>query len=124
LTPLAVALIMVEFVDLVFAVDSVPAVFAVTQDTFIVYTSNIFAILGLRSMYFLIAGVVGRFRYLSVGLAMVLVFIGAKMLMTFFHLEIPIAVSLAVVAVVLAGSIVASLVARNREEKEGDEVNG
>jgi tellurite resistance protein TerC len=107
-TPLLFVLVSVEATDLVFAVDSIPAIFAVTSDPFIVYTSNIFAILGLRSLYFLLAGVITQFHYLKVGLALVLVFVGTKMVMTDVY-KIPIAVSLAVVAMLIGGSIVASL---------------
>ena len=99
----------VEVTDLVFAVDSIPAIFAITRDTFIVYTSNVFAILGLRSMYFLLAGVVEKFRYLRFGLAIVLTFIGVKMLLGAVHVIISIKISLVFVAVVLVGSVVASL---------------
>lgn len=108
-TPLFVVLILVETTDLIFAVDSIPAIFAVTRDPFLVYTSNVFAILGLRSMYFLLAGVIDKFHYLKLGLAVVLVFVGIKMLITYFHLEIPILVSLGIVAGVLGLSVVASL---------------
>jgi len=107
-TTLLLVLVAVEATDLVFAIDSIPAVFAVTQDTFIVYTSNIFAILGLRSMYFLLAGVIERFVYLKTGLALVLVFVGVKMLVAALYV-IPIAVSLAVIATVLGASVVISL---------------
>jgi tellurite resistance protein TerC len=79
-TPMLLALVAVEVTDVIFAVDSIPAIFAVTSDPFIVFTSNIFAILGLRSLYFLLADVVGRFAYLKVGLSLVLIFVGAKML--------------------------------------------
>ncbi|MBI2363372.1 MAG: TerC family protein [Elusimicrobia bacterium] len=103
LTPLAMALAAVEGADLVFAVDSVPAVFAVTRDPFIVYTSNIFAIMGLRSMFFALAGVIERLAGLKVGLALVLVFVGAKMLATDV-LHVHPGVSLAVVTALLAGS--------------------
>jgi tellurite resistance protein TerC len=113
-TPLFVVLVLVETTDLIFAVDSIPAVFAVTRDPFIVYTSNVFAILGLRSMYFLLAGVVQKFRFLRLGLSGVLVFIGAKMLATFFHREVPIGISLGVVGLLLAVSIVASLLIPDR----------
>jgi tellurite resistance protein TerC len=109
-TPLLAVLVAVEATDLVFAVDSIPAVFAVTKDPFIVYTSNIFAILGLRAMYFLLAGVMDRFRYLKVGLASVLVFVGFKMCIVEVY-KIPVGVSLGVVAGILALSIVASLIA-------------
>ncbi|MEQ1856569.1 MAG: TerC family protein [Longimicrobiales bacterium] len=109
-TPLFVVLVMVETTDVVFAIDSIPAIFAVTMDPFLVFTSNVFAILGLRSMYFLLAGVIEKFHYLKLGLAVVLSFVGVKMLITFFHIEVPIAASLGVIATVLATSVVASLV--------------
>jgi len=108
-TLLLLVLMVVEVTDLVFAVDSIPAIFAITRDTFIVYTSNVFAILGLRSMYFLLAGVVEKFRYLRTGLAIVLTFIGLKMLIVAVGFYIPIWVSLVFVALVLIGSVVASL---------------
>jgi tellurite resistance protein TerC len=107
-TPLLLVLVVIEVTDVVFAVDSIPAIFAVTQDPFIVYTSNIFAILGLRALFFLLASVVRRFRYLHVGLGLVLVFVGAKMLLGDLY-EIPIGISLAVVAALIGGSIAASL---------------
>ena len=107
-TPLLAVLVAVEATDLVFAVDSIPAVFAVTRDPFIVYTSNIFAILGLRAMYFLLAGVMDRFRYLKPGLATVLVFVGVKMTLADLY-KIPVGVSLAVVAGILTVAVVASL---------------
>jgi tellurite resistance protein TerC len=109
LTPLAVALIMVEVVDLVFAVDSVPAVFAVTQDTFIVYTSNIFAILGLRSLYFALAAAMNRFRYLQVSLAIILVLVGIKIFLVPLHIHIDTLLSLVVTLSILAGGILFSL---------------
>jgi tellurite resistance protein TerC len=107
-TPLLLALVAVEITDLIFAVDSIPAIFAITSDPFIVFTSNIFAILGLRSMYFLLAGVITRFAYLKVGLSFVLIFVGAKMLLVEVY-KLPIAVSLGVIAAILGLSIVASL---------------
>ncbi len=109
-TLLLLVLIIVEITDLVFAVDSIPAIFAITTNTFIVYTSNVFAILGLRSMYFLLAGVVEKFQYLKMGLAIVLTFIGAKMLVVAVGIHIPIEFSLVFVAVVLLGSVAASLI--------------
>jgi tellurite resistance protein TerC len=109
-TLLLLVLVVVEVTDLVFAVDSIPAIFAITKNTFIVYTSNVFAILGLRSMYFLLAGVVEKFHYLRTGLAIVLTFIGVKMLLVAIDLNIPIWISLVFVAVVLLGSVVASLI--------------
>jgi len=108
LTPLALALLMVETADLVFALDSLPAIFAVTQDAFIIFTSNIFAIVGLRSLYFVLADVMVRFRFLNLGRAAVLVFVGAKMTLTDGY-ESPVLVSLAVVAVILGAAVGASL---------------
>jgi tellurite resistance protein TerC len=116
-TLLLLVLMVVEVTDLVFAVDSIPAIFAVTTNTFIVYTSNVFAILGLRSMYFLLAGVVEKFRYLRLGLAIVLTFIGLKMLVGAIGFHIPIKISLAFVALVLVGSVVASLVVSSEGER-------
>jgi tellurite resistance protein TerC len=110
-TPLLLVLAAIEASDLVFAVDSIPAVFAVTSDPFIVYTSNVFAILGLRAMYFLLADVVTRFHYLKAGLALVLVFVGTKMLIADFY-EVSIGASLAVVAALIIGSAVLSLLVR------------
>lgn len=107
-TPLALVLVVIEATDVVFAVDSIPAIFAVTRDTFIVYTSNIFAILGLRALFFLLAGTLRRFVYLRHGLAVVLGFIGVKMLVS-ECCHIPIAVSLAVVSGILGLAIAASL---------------
>lgn len=107
-TPLFIVLVAVETTDLVFAVDSIPAILAITRDAFIVFTSNIFAILGLRSFYFALSGVMQMFRFLSLGLAVVLVFIGTKMLLSgFFH--IPIEWSLGVIAMVLGSSVALSL---------------
>lgn len=107
-TPLFVVLTLVETTDLIFAVDSIPAIFAVTKDPFIVYSSNVFAILGLRALYFLLADVIHRFHYLKIGLSAVLVFIGAKMLLADVY-KMPIALSLGVVVLMLALSTVASL---------------
>ncbi len=107
-TPLLVVLVLIETTDLVFALDSIPAIFAITLDPFIVYTSNVFAILGLRSLYFLLAGSVQRFGYLRYGLAAVLIFVGAKMLLADIY-HVPIGTSLAVIAVLLAIAIVASV---------------
>jgi tellurite resistance protein TerC len=118
-TPLLAVLVLVEATDLVFAVDSIPAVFAVTTDPFIVYTSNIFAILGLRAMFFLLAGVMDRFRYLKPGLAAVLVFVGTKMMLTGVY-KIPIAASLGVVAGILAVAVVASLAVTKRPTSASD----
>jgi TerC family integral membrane protein len=116
-TPLLLVLIVVEASDVVFAVDSIPAIFAVTSDPFIVYTSNVFAILGLRSLYFLLAGVVGKFHYLKAGLALVLVFVGVKMLLLDVY-KIPIGLSLLVIATLIGGAVVASLI-RPPSQPEG-----
>jgi tellurite resistance protein TerC len=107
-TPLLVVLVLLEWTDLVFAVDSIPAIFAITSDPFIVFTSNIFAILGLRSLFFLLQGVIGRFHLLKPALAAVLLFVGAKMLLVDF-VKLPIGLSLAVVAGLIAVGVVASL---------------
>ncbi len=115
-TPLFLALLVVEATDVVFAVDSIPAIFAITQDPFLVFTSNIFAILGLRSLYFLLAGVVDKFRYLKTGLALVLVFVGAKMLLAEFW-KVPVGLSLAIIGTLLGGSVLASLLANRREQR-------
>jgi tellurite resistance protein TerC len=103
-TPLFLCLLSVEFTDLIFAVDSIPAIFAITDDPFIVYTSNVFAILGLRSLYFALEGVITRFPYLRYGLALVLVFIGIKMLLVDVF-KVPVAISLGVIALLLTGSL-------------------
>jgi tellurite resistance protein TerC len=107
-TPLFLVLLVIESSDLIFAVDSIPAVLAISQDTFIVYTSNIFAILGLRSLYFAVAGIMDHFRFLKVGLAFVLSFVGLKMLVSYFHFEIPVLLSLAIIIFMLTFSILAS----------------
>jgi tellurite resistance protein TerC len=107
-TPLALVLVTVEASDLVFATDSIPAIFGVTRDPFIVYTSNVCAILGLRSLYFLLAAVMNRFAYLGTGLGFVLAFIGAKMLISGVY-EISVGLSLSIVALILTGSIILSI---------------
>lgn len=114
-TPLFLVLVIIESSDLIFAVDSIPAILAISKDIFIVYTSNIFAILGLRSLYFAIAGMMGYFRFLKAGLAFVLTFVGLKMLLSYFKLEIPILVSLAVIISILLISILASVIIKKDE---------
>jgi tellurite resistance protein TerC len=109
-TPLFVVLILVEFTDLIFAVDSIPAIFAVTQDPFIVYTSNVFAILGLRSLYFALAGVMDKFHLLKIGLGVVLIFVGVKMLLAHTTYKIDTHLSLGIIILILACSIVTSLI--------------
>lgn len=127
-TPLLLVLIMVETTDLIFAVDSIPAIFAVTQDPFIVYTSNVFAILGLRALYFVLAGVVHKFHYLKLGLSIVLAFVGMKMLLpdvsnflTGISYKIPTAVSLGIVAGIIGAAVAASLIRAQRLERQGGE---
>jgi tellurite resistance protein TerC len=117
-TPLFLALLAIEATDAVFAVDSIFAIFAVTTDPFIVLTSNIFAILGLRSLYFVLAGAAARFKYVQPGLALVLVFVGVKMAVSDW-LKIPVLASLAVIVVLVGGSIVASLVSSARTKARG-----
>ncbi len=109
-TPLFIVLLVIESTDLIFAVDSIPAVLAISKDTFIVFTSNIFAILGLRSLYFAVSGIMGLFRYLKIGLAIVLTFVGLKMLAAFFHFEIPVTLSLSIIVSILLISILASVI--------------
>jgi tellurite resistance protein TerC len=116
-TPLFAVLVLIEFTDVVFAVDSVPAILAVSREPFIVFSANAFAILGLRALYFALAGMAGRFRYLDRGLAAILTFVGIKMLLVeVYHL--PIYLSLAVIALILTVAIVASLRAEQKEEEE------
>lgn len=116
-TPLFIVLLLVETTDVIFAADSIPAVFAVTIDPFIVYTSNVFAILGLRALYFVLAGAILKFRYLRPGLALVLIFVGLKMLIASVY-KIPILVSLAVITAILAVAIGASLLTRSKPASE------
>lgn len=116
MTPLFFALIMIELMDVIFAIDSIPAIFLITQDLFIIYTSNIFAILGLRSLYFLLAAAVCRFVYLKPALAIILIFVGSKIFMPLFGIKIIPVVSLAITFSLLAGGIVLSLIkTRNRD---------
>jgi tellurite resistance protein TerC len=125
LTPLALVLLMVETSDLIFAMDSIPAIFAVTTKPFIVFTSNIFAILGLRTLYVVLPGAIGYFRYLKVGLSVVLIFIGVKMLLDphdrepplWFQFDVPVGVSLLVVAGIILLAIAASVIAAYRERR-------
>jgi tellurite resistance protein TerC len=114
-TPLFLVLLVIESSDLIFAVDSIPAILAISKDSFIVYTSNIFAIMGLRSLYFAVSGIMGLFRYLKIGLAFVLSFVGLKMLAAYFEFEIPILISLAVIIGILTFSILASVVIKEKK---------
>ena len=109
ITPLFLVLIVIESSDLIFAVDSIPAILAISHDTFIVYTSNIFAILGLRSLYFAVAGIMRLFLHLKTGLAIILTYVGVKMLLAYFDLDIPVSISLMVISVILLVSILVSM---------------
>jgi len=122
-TPLLLVLVVVETTDVIFAVDSIPAIFGITLDPFIVYTSNVFAILGLRALFFLLAGVMDMFRYLKIGLSVVLCFVGAKMMLADFY-KIPIGVSLGVVAGILGISILASFLVRPKPEGVPSSLSG
>ncbi len=113
-TPLFLVLLVIESSDLIFAVDSIPAVLAISKDTFIVYTSNIFAILGLRSLYFAVSGIMMYFRFLKTGLAIILAFVGFKMLASYLNIEIPILLSLAVIISILIISILASVLFKKK----------
>jgi tellurite resistance protein TerC len=126
MTPLFLVLLLVETTDLLFAVDSIPAIFGVTRQSFIVFTSNVFAILGLRSLYFILAGAIGLFRFLKTGLSVVLVFIGAKMLLDphddpprWFQVDIPDTLALLVVVLIIGVSIAASKLVAQREANAG-----
>jgi len=122
-TPLLLVLVVVETTDVIFAVDSIPAIFGITLDPFIVYTSNVFAILGLRALFFLLAGIMDMFRYLKIGLSVVLCFVGAKMMLADFY-KIPIGVSLGVVAGILGISILASFLVRPKPEGVPSSLSG
>lgn len=116
-TPMFVVLLVIEFTDLVFAVDSIPAILAITNDTFIVYTSNVFAILGLRALYFALAGVMKYFRFLKIGLSVILVFVGSKMCLVDFY-KFPITLSLGIIISILLISVLASLIKPKKEITE------
>ncbi|MBM3945019.1 MAG: TerC family protein [SAR202 cluster bacterium] len=118
-TVLFVVLLVVETTDLIFALDSIPAVLAISKDPFIVYTSNGFAILGLRSIFFVLVGLLGYFHYLKVGLSAVLLFVGTKMIVSGFHIEIPVYISLAVVAGILLLAIIASVIRQKTRARRG-----
>ena len=117
-TPLLAVLVLVEVTDIIFAVDSIPAIFAITQEPFLVFASNALAILGLRAMYFLLADLMHRFIYLKIGLSLVLVFVGIKMIVGHAFFKIPTAISLGVVVVLIAVSVIASLVSTREEGAE------
>jgi tellurite resistance protein TerC len=119
-TTLFVVVVLLATTDIVFAVDSIPAVFGITQEKIVIYTSNIFAVLGLRSLFFLLRGAVDKFGHLQQGIAVVLVFVGIKMLIEYFDVVIPVYVSLLVILVCIAGGIFYSLwVNRQKQKKDG-----
>ncbi len=113
-TPLFAVLILIEFTDIIFAVDSIPAIFSITTDPFIVYTSNIFAILGLRSMYFVLGNLHEKFKYVKYGVALILTFTGIKLLLLMVHVKIPVELSLVVIITILAASILTSVFINKR----------
>jgi tellurite resistance protein TerC len=113
-----VVIVLLATTDIVFALDSIPAVFAISQDRLVIYTSNIFAVLGLRSLFFLLKGVLKKFSYLQQGIGIVLIFIGLKMLVEIFHIKIPAYISLMVIVICIAGSIIYSLQVENQNEKQ------
>jgi len=117
-TNMFVVVVLLATTDIVFALDSIPAVFAISQDKLVIYTSNIFAVLGLRSLFFLLKGAVNKFDYLQQGIAVVLIFIGLKMLAEIVHIKVPVYISLIVIVVCLVGSIVYSIQVANEREKE------
>lgn len=121
-TPLLAILVIIESSDLIFAIDSIPAIFSITTDTFIVYSSNIFAILGLRNLYFLIGILNDKFKYVKMGVALILVFTGIKLSILFFHIEISVVLSVAIIFTILAASIIVSMIAANKETK-GENTN-
>lgn len=117
-TSMFVVIVLLATTDIVFALDSIPAVFAISQDRLVIYTSNIFAVLGLRSLFFLLKGVLKKFSYLQQGIGIVLIFIGLKMLVEIFHIKIPAYISLMVIVICIAGSIIYSLQVENPNEKQ------
>lgn len=124
MTPLFLVLLIVEGTDVVFAVDSIPAIFAITQDPFLVFTSNVFAILGLRSLYFALAAMMDKFRFIKHSLAIVLAFIGVKMILLYWHIHLPTAISLAVIISVLGSGVLASLLIPPKAQLEAANPTG
>lgn len=122
-TPLLAILVIIEGTDIIFAIDSIPAIFSITTDTFIVYTSNIFAILGLRSLYFLLASINDAFKYVKYGVALILIFTGIKLLVLVFHVHISVALSVGIIFTILVNSIVISLLLQKRDEKRKEKIN-
>ena len=123
-TPLSVVMILLIFMDIVFAIDSVPAVISMTRDLFIVYTSNLFAIMGLRQMFFLLEHMHEKFQYVKYGVAVILVFTGVKMLLDIFHIKVPNLVSIAIILVLLIASVIVSVIVTKKQEKEEGKSKG
>lgn len=121
-TVLFLVIVVIESTDIIFALDSIPAVFSISQDTFVIYTSNIFAVMGLRAMFFLLRNIIGRYRYLQQGISLVLIFIGAKMLAELFHFEFPTSLSLLVILTFLITSILLSVFIKEKNPKEPEEI--
>ncbi len=121
-TPLFAILVLIEFSDILFAIDSIPAIFSISRDPFIVYTSNIFAILGLRSLYFVLAAMQEKFKYVKYGVALILMFTGVKLGIMFWHLEIPIIYSLLTIFTILLGSVIASILINKHKEKKKEKM--
>lgn len=122
-TPLLAILVIIEGTDIIFAIDSIPAIFSITTDVFIVYTSNIFAILGLRSLYFLLASVNNTFKYVKYGVALILIFTGIKLSILMFHLHIPVALSVIIIFTILILSIIVSVMLKRREDIKERKMN-
>ncbi|MFN7601118.1 MAG: TerC/Alx family metal homeostasis membrane protein, partial [Bacteroidota bacterium] len=122
-TPLFLVIVLIETTDLIFAVDSIPAAFAITQSEMLIYTSNIFAVMGLRAMFFLLSGIIDKFYLLQKGLSIILFFIGAKMLLEIIHVELPPVLSFAVIIATLTLSIVFSMLVPRKDEGESDEIS-
>jgi tellurite resistance protein TerC len=120
-TPLFLVIILIETTDLIFAVDSIPAAFAITQNEFLIYTSNIFAVMGLRAMFFLLAGIIDKFYLLQKGLSIILFFIGAKMLLEIFDIDVNVYLSFAVIIATLTLSIIFSVIVPRKAEVEEKE---
>ncbi|WP_034860450.1 TerC/Alx family metal homeostasis membrane protein, partial [Ruminiclostridium cellobioparum] len=121
-TPLFAILVLIEFSDILFAIDSIPAIFSISRDPFIVYTSNIFAILGLRSLYFVLAAMQEKFKYVKYGVALILMFTGVKLGIMFWHKEIPIIYSLLTIFTILLGSVIVSILINKHQEKKKEKV--
>jgi tellurite resistance protein TerC len=120
-TPLFLVIVLIETTDLIFAVDSIPAAFAITQNAFLIYTSNIFAVMGLRAMFFLLAGIIDKFYLLQKGLSVILFFIGAKMLLDIWHIEVNVYLSFTVIIVTLTLSIIFSVLIPRKTKKAEEE---